>query len=504
MKFFNKIIILFLSLSLFSCDDSNNSENNNTINNITPPPAVCEDGIDPVDTSNPDHVIGDGTPQSCTQEALSEVAQSGGIITFNCGSDPVEISISETVVFNSETVIDGSGLVTLNAHNNTRIFYLDSDYNTTTPTLTVQGLTFINGSSGADGDDTAQGGGAIYRDGGSLQVINCNFVNNHAPSPGQDIAGGAIYAFGGGSTTIAGSTFTGNTASNGGAIGSLNGDLTIINSVFTDNSASGHDGNPGNGGCGGAIYQDGRDEITTFCGVTIKNNSAGAIGGGVFRVSNDNSGTLIIDKTTIDSNVVTASGDGNAGGLYLQGLDMSVTATTISRNAAHYNGGIWIHTSTVHFVNVTVAENEATGSNGGGLWLSGEPSGLLLNCTIANNHADADGQGAGAVFGGNTNLVLKNTIISGNTGWWGSGCQNTLGGDGGNFQWIDAALCTDDVTVVDVQLGPLSDNGGPTETMMPAPGGPAVGVVSDCPETDQRGEIRSEMCTAGAAEVTNR
>ncbi|MBU1219334.1 right-handed parallel beta-helix repeat-containing protein [Myxococcota bacterium] len=498
----NQLVLLSI-LFFFSCSGSTKKNNNNIINNINPPPAVCEEGIQPLDTTNPDHIIGDGTPNSCTEDALVEAAESGGIIKFNCGADPVEISLSNTIVFDSETVIDGGGLVTLNGHHNTRIFYLDSDYNTTTPTLTVQGITFVNGSSGSDGDDTAQGGGAIYRDGGSLQVINCNFINNTAPSPGQDIAGGAIYAFGGGFTTIAGSTFTENTASNGGAIGSLNGDLTVINSVFSENAATGRDGNPGNGGCGGAIYQDGRDEITTFCGVLISNNSAGAIGGGVFRVSNDNSGTFIMDKTTVDSNVVTASGEGNAGGLYLQGLDMSITASTISRNSAHYNGGIWIHTSVVHWINVTVAENLATGSNGGGLWLSGDPTGVLLNCTIANNHADADGQGAGAVFGGNTNLILKNTIISGNTGWWGSGCQNKLGGAGGNFQWIDAALCTDDVTVADVHLGPLTDNGGSTETMLPAVDSPAAVSVTDCPTTDQRGEARPEICTAGATEVSS-
>jgi hypothetical protein len=334
---------------------------------------------------------------------------------------------------------------------------------------------------------------------------DCVFLDNRAPSPGQDIAGGAIYAFGGGDTIIVGSTFQGNSASNGGAVGSLNGDLVIVNSTFTQNAAEGTEGNPGNGGCGGAIYMDGADERTALCGVKIANNTAGAIGGGFFRVSNDNTGTFTMDRTTVDSNRVTASGDGNAGGLYLQGLDMNVEASTISRNQAWYNGGIWIHTSRVQMTNVTIAENAATGSNGGGLWLSNDPTGTLLNCTIANNHAEGQypgdyDAGAGAIFGGHTGLVLKNTVISGNTGTWGPSCDHELGDGGGNLQWTGTSPCTSSITVADPLLGPLGDNGGPTETMIPAAGSPAQGAGSDCPDTDQRGQSRAATCTSGAVE----
>ena len=141
---------------------------------------------------------------------------------------------------------------------------------------------------------------------------------------------------------IVGSTFSGNQASNGGAVGSLNGGLTVLNSVFTGNLATGTGGNPGQGGCGGAIYMDGTGEATVLCGAQITLNQAGAIGGGVFRVSNNGQGTLTMDRTTVDSNQVTALGNGNAGGLYLEGLTLTMTASTISRNRAFYNGGLWI------------------------------------------------------------------------------------------------------------------------------------------------------------------
>jgi parallel beta-helix repeat protein len=463
------------------------------------PDALCELPVQLYDVSSPTSVVGEGTPESCTAERLQQAADNGGTIVFDCGSTPTTIVVSSQIVFTGETVLDGGGLVTLSGGGSSRILYLDSGYDQTTPRLVVQRLTFRDGNSPAGGDDTAVGGGAIYRDGGSLTVIDCAFLDNRAPSPGQDIAGGAIYAFGGGETVIVGSTFSGNQASNGGAVGSLNGDLVLLNSTFVDNAATGHDGNPGNGGCGGAIYQDGADELSTLCGVTIRDNRAGAIGGGYFRVSNDLSGTMTVERTAVDANQVTASDQGNAGGLYLQGLDLTVTSSTISRNRAFYNGGIWIHSRQASLTNVTIAENTAFGSNGGGIWLSNSPAGLLLNCTIAKNHSTAADQVAGAIFG--AGLSLRNTVISGNTAMWVPGCDETHPDQGGNLQWPDGALCTDSITVLDPELGALGDNGGPTETMLPGASSPARLRGSDCPATDQRGEPRATPCTAGAVEI---
>jgi hypothetical protein len=463
-----------------------------------PPEALCQ--APPLfDISAPTTVVGDGSAGSCTEAALQTAATAGGTIVFDCGTDPISIPITQTIVFASETVIDGGGLVTLDGGGTTRIFYLDSDYNTPTPRLAIQQMTFTGGQAPAGGDDTEQGGGAIYRDGGSLTILDSVFDDNHAPSPGQDIAGGAIYGFGGGDIIVAGSSFTNNTASDGGAIGSLNGDLTVINSTFVSNQALGTGGNPGNGGAGGAIYMDGRDELTSLCGVSITNSRAGAIGGAFFRVSNDDSGAFTMDRTTIDNNQVTATDSGNAGGLYLQGLSMEITNSTISRNQAFYNGGIWINESQIQMTNVTIAENTATGSNGGGIWLGNNPTGSLLNCTIANNHSAADGQVAGAIFG--EGLTLVNTIVANNTAMYNPTCSATRSDGSGNLQWPDGSLCTEAPLIADPMLGSLADNGGDTQTMLPAAGSPASGVGTGCPETDQLGNPRPEPCTAGAVEA---
>lgn len=495
MRDYFKLLLVSTTLAV-GCTDSDTDTNTN------PPEAIC-DAVALADVSSPTSVVGDGTASSCTAEALQTAASGGGVIVFSCGEEPVTITVSSQIVFTKETVLDGGGLVTLSGGGTSRILYLDSGYDQTTPRLTVQRLVFSDGASQDDGDDTAVGGGAIYRDGGSLTVIDCAFEDNRAPLSGQDTAGGAIYGFGGGETIISGSSFHGNRASDGGAVGSLNGDLVLINSTFTDNAATGTGGNPGDGGCGGAIYMDGADELASLCGVVVSGNTAGAIGGGVFRVSNDNSGAFAMDLTTIDSNIVTAD-DGNAGGLYLQGLALGVSNSAITRNEGFYNGGIWIHTSYVEMTNTTIAGNVATGSNGGGLWLSSPVTGTILNCTIADNSAPADGQGGGAFFnaGEIAGLTLKNTIVTDNTsGTWAPGCSDALGDGGGDLEWPQGQDCTASPLVADPLLGALGDNGGATETMLPDVASPAIGLGTGCPETDQRGEPRGEPCTAGAVEV---
>ncbi len=462
------------------------------------PPPACPARLAPRDTSQPTAVVGTGTPASCTAAALQAAVAAGGTVTFACGAAPVTIPVSATVVARKETVIDGGGLVTLDGQGAARLLLLDSSYDLATPRLTVQRLAFTRGRSARGADDTASGGAAIYRDGGSLTVIDCTFTDNHAPATGQDLAGGAIYAFGGGETVISGSSFTGNSASDGGAVGSLNGDLLVVDSIFTGNQATGTGGNPGNGGCGGALYQDGGKEATALCGVTLRGSTAGQIGGAVFRVSNDGTGTFTMERSAVDGSAVTASG-GNAGGLYLQGLSLAITASTISRNRAFHNGGLWIHGGHADLTNVTIAGNEATGTNGGGLWLGDDPTGTLLNCTIADNHATAPGTVAGAIFG--AGLALKNTLVSGNSAQYSPVCSSSHADGGGNLQWPGATPCVPGIAVADPRLGPLGDGGGPTETMLPAADGPARRRGTGCPATDQRGRPRASPCTAGAVEL---
>jgi hypothetical protein len=111
-------------------------------------------------------VIGNGSPASCTSAAFVAAVAKGGVITFNCGSEPVTITLTETAkVVNdaaARIVIDGGGKVTLSGGGQRRILYMntcDPDQVWTTPRcdnqdhpqLTIQNLTFVDGrASGAN------------------------------------------------------------------------------------------------------------------------------------------------------------------------------------------------------------------------------------------------------------------------------------------------------------------------------------------------------------------
>lgn len=279
--------------------------------------------------SVPDQVIGNGTPESCTPDTFIDAVSKGGIITFNCGPNPVVIRLDRPAkVFNnadSNVVIDGGGLVTLSGTGRTRILYMntcdqslvwttshcnDQDH----PRLTVQNLTFIDANS--KGESEFDGGGAIWVRGGRFKAINCRFFNNVCANKGPDVGGGAIRVFSqyqnlpvylvnctfGGNDTLA------NVGSNGGAISSIGVSWTIINCMFLNNRAIGNGGNPSQsgtpgGGSGGAIYNDGNTMTLKVLGTRIEFNEVNAYGSAIFFVTNDHTGNVVIDSSIIRNNI---------------------------------------------------------------------------------------------------------------------------------------------------------------------------------------------------------
>jgi hypothetical protein len=463
-----------------------------------PPTATCDLPAKAVDVSTPTAVVGTGNAASCTEKALASAVAAGGIVTFNCGSAPVTITVTAEVPVSKDTTIDGGKLVTLSGGKSSRILHITSAWNVATPLLTVQNLTFVDGytTDVPNTTSTKEGGGAIFEDGGSLTVIDCTFMNNQCASSGEDVSGGAINGQGVGTLIVEGSTFTGNSGSNGGAIGTQDENVTVVNSTFTANKATGTGGNPGNGGDGGAMSYDGAMVSWTMCGDAFSNNVGVASGGAIFRVAYTDE-AVNIDRCTFDGNSVDPE-TGNAGGLYLEYATITMTATTISHNTAHFGGGIWIgHNAVAKITNDTIADNTAT--MGGGVWFAGGVTGTLLNVTVAGNAGNG-------MAGGDTGVTLENTLVAGNTKGSLEGevsCDHTHAGAGANMEFPgdSSSPCTSSVVVADPELGPLQNNGGVTQTMAPASGSPAAGKGSACPSTDQTGQMRMKACTLGAVEV---
>jgi len=280
------------------------------------------------DTSSPDRVIGDGTPQSCTSAAVVEAVAQGGIITFNCGPQPVTITMTQTAKIVNDTgpkiVLDGGGKVTLSGGGAHRILYMntcDANQKWTTPhcdnqdhpQLTVQNLTFVDGDS--SGEEEFKGGGAIWVRGGRFKIVNSRFYRNVCAATGPDLGGAAVRVFSqyqGLPAYVVGSVFggsaaNGNVCSNGGALSSIGVSYTVINSRMTHNRAVGWGANPERpdtpgGGSGGAIYNDGNTFTLSLCGTEIADNHANEGGGAIFFVSNDRTGSLIIRDSQLHDN----------------------------------------------------------------------------------------------------------------------------------------------------------------------------------------------------------
>jgi hypothetical protein len=309
------------------------------------------------DVSTPTTVVGTGTPASCTGEAFVAAVAAGGVITFDCGPDPVIVTLPRTArIFNDKgprIVIDGGGKVTLSGAGANRILYQntcdpaqvwttshcqDQDH----PRLTVQNITFVDGNATGAGE----GGGAIFARGGRFKAVNARFFHNWCDATGPDVGGGAIRVFDQSQDLpayVVGSTFGGssrlaNFGSNGGALSSIGVSWTVLNSVFTDNAAIGTGANPARpgspgGGSGGALYGDGNGYTVALCGVSMTGNTAREGGGAVFFVSNDLTGHLTISDSTLTANPSAGFETSGFPGIFYMGFDPTpiVTRSTIRR-----------------------------------------------------------------------------------------------------------------------------------------------------------------------------
>ncbi len=276
-------------------------------------------------------VVGTGTPASCTADAFVAAVAKGGVITFDCGPARVTITLTTTAkVFNNTgpIVIDGGGKITLSGAGKVRLLYMNAcdpanggyssgvpgDCNEqVTPKLTLQNLKLIDGSVKL-GNVEEGGGGALHVRGGRTKIVNSRFFRNACDDLGSDVGGGAIRVldFPKNGTisrpvfivnsTFGGKAGFGNTCANGGVLSSIGTSYSIFNSVFSDSHATGHGANSGQGGNGGAIYNDGNTMALSVCGTLMEDNHANEGGSAIFFVSNNSTGTVSITDSTLKNN----------------------------------------------------------------------------------------------------------------------------------------------------------------------------------------------------------
>ena len=304
----------------------------------------------------------------------------------------------------------------------------------------------ITGGNSPTGTAATQGGGIFVNSATTeLTIRNSSFFSNHA------VSGAAIYFSGAlnspdSSLLIQNCDFTNNTATNGGALYSRESRAKIENSRFTGNSATGD---------GGAIWN--RLNLDLIAS-TLSGNSAQR-GGGLYNFS----GSLTVDASAIVGNSV-----GYIGGIYS-------------------GGGIYLLGNVATVQNSTISGNE-----GGGIYSEASTGALdLRHVTITGNSA-LSGSGINSVRSFN----LNSSIVAGNIGLTPADISHPFSGS----KNITNNLLTG-ASPPNPRLAPLGNYGGPTPTLPPLPGSPAIdtGGTSSL-TTDQRGFPRISTPDIGAAE----
>ncbi len=395
------------------------------------------------------------------------------------------MTLSKPLVYSRVVAIDGNG-ATISGNNVTRIFQDDRDYNQSTGS----DFTLINATL-TKGFDAGSGGGAVKGSQfGKMTFINVRFTDNQSQGTGGEDGGGAIYKDEGGLLRVFNSHFSGNTATNGGAIKNLLSNIQIVNSSFVGNTARG-----GNNG-GGAIFVDGLAQTTTppplstpggmgyapngyavdtygkgrICGTYFSGNKVGAqydfnntglLGGGLMAHvygggPKPGSTAIEIERSIFDGNTAVAGGGGmrlGGDGLGFTGGLYTVSDSVVRNNkAGDHGGGVRFSESNGAFSNVTVADNCAnanktvgscTGSdsNGGGLGggIAAFDKRITLDqVTLVRNRAAGFGGGVvqpDAGPGAMVNTIIANNIAAnqyGNT----QNCSGPAFTNGtGSYQW---------------------------------------------------------------------
>ena len=315
------------------------------------PPLVEEGALAPV-TRPLDRVtatvVGSGTPASCTSRAVVRAVAAGGLITFDCGPQPVTIAMKRTakvVNTSSRVVLDGGGLVTLSGRGQRRILYMNTcdraQVWTTSqcndqaePLLVVRRMRFVDGNATGE---TAEGGGggAIFVRGGRLKILDSVFADNRCDRTGPDVGGGAVRVLDqhrDRAVVVRRSDFTGGRCSNGSALSSIGVSWRISDSTFADNRALGRGANPARpgtpgGGSGGAIYLDGNAIHLEIEDSTLTDNHAREGGGAIFFVSNDRTGTLRIEGSRLTDN--PSEGFETLPGIFFLGASRTITDSVV-------------------------------------------------------------------------------------------------------------------------------------------------------------------------------
>jgi hypothetical protein len=406
-----------------------------------------------------------GAEFPCTAQGIrNAIAEGGGPHTFACDG-PTIVETSAVIEVDNDVILDGGGnLVVHGARDQTtrhRVFFVQQ-----TVTAELIGMTVSEGEPSQAGES----GGGVFNE-GTLDIVGSTITQNGTST--TDRGGGVGNT---GTLRLIDSVVSENTAFIGCGISNDDGSLTLINTRVT-----------GNGG-GTADIQSGSG------------------------INNGPLGSLTLIDSTVSGN---SDGFGDAHAITNTGT-MLMVKSTVSENQSTQSAGIW-NGGSATLVNSTVSGNngqDTSAIEGGGM----SPFLALYNTTLVPGGGS---QHLFTILLREGEFVSTNSVIVGPDGGLGAcSLQNVTVTSGGYNIEATSNTCglqglgdRAGMSASDLALGPLQNNGGPTQThalkteseaINHIPEGRCLDQEGEALSTDQRGEPRPEtggaMCDAGAFE----
>jgi len=334
--------------------------------------------------------------------------------------------------------------------------------------------------------------GGVVSFAGTVNVVNSTISGNTGDGIDNSFA----------TLNVTSSTITGNTGGLAGIRNGLATNATIINSTVSNNTERG-------------VLNNGN---LTMIGGSISGN---ANGGALLA------GTSVLNGVTVSGNSNVGGTGHGGGGIFVSGIGPSTNTIInclVTNNSTSGNGGgIRNGGGKATIVNTTISGNTSNGVGGGIDTVDGGLATFIaINLTITGNRSNS---GGGGVFRESGPMKFKNSLIAGNFHFSGapsdigttvdaSSSFNLIGvgGSGGLTNGVNNNL----VGVADPRLGPLANNGGPTQTHSLLSNSPALDAADNCvtevthcgepnlPQltTDQRGAGFNRMVDGPDANTT--
>ena len=266
------------------------------------------------------------------------------------------------------------------------------------------------------GNRASQSGAINIGQYGYLRITDCIFTDNHAKKIGGAVAGGKDVVL-----DIHETNFTGNSASEGGAINvQQQANLSLINCRLDGNFASDHSG-----------------AIASIIFVTLEIRGTNFIGNSAPNAA----GALIVSQSQCHVvNCVFHSNTVNAvGGAVCTELKSSlqIENTNFTNNKSSDGGAVYLDSTSKLQANMCMFSKNFAQQSGGAVKLNGHSTVVIKSCQFLANHAWG-GPGGALELNNQDRLSIRHTLF----------LRNVASADGGAVSVYGGAITIDNITCV--------------------------------------------------------